>query len=462
MLGRNLVPTGRSGGNEGPPVVLDHGIFFLCENNWQTAGGRRGWGKEDAMVYLSELLGSAVYDPSGRKVGTVAEVVTLPTAQPPRVALFLLKNGKTEHPRAVAWEEVAELTPGHISLRIAFDHLPAPPPDESLLHLRKDLLDQQIIDVNGRKVVRVNDLLLETRAGARGADLLLSAVDIGVRGALRRLLHGAVPRPWLRQMESRVKENIIPWEFVDLIESDPRRQVKLHISHRALSRLHPADLADIVEELSPKERQTLFAALDDVTAADALSEIRPKLRAPLLESLGIQRAADIVEEMPPDAAADVLAQLPEETTSELLQDMNREEAAELGELLEFSAHSAGGLMTTDYAALPHTATAEDARNLLRGIPDLPEHFSTVFLIDEEGTLAGCVTLARLIVANPSQPVVTLRSEPVVWVAQDASEKDVVELFDKYNLLSLPVVDEQQRLVGAVTVDDIISVLHKKG
>src|SRR5262249_36811075 len=155
------------------------------------------------------------------------------------------------------------------------EKLAAHPSEESYLMLRKDLLDQQIIDVNGRKVVRVNDIVLEVRTSAAGSELLLSSVEIGLRGAVRRLLTGAVPRPLLRQLENGVKENAIPWDFVDLIESDPRRQVKLHISHKVLTRLHPADLADIVEELTPKEREALFIALDDVTVAEALSEVQP-------------------------------------------------------------------------------------------------------------------------------------------------------------------------------------------
>jgi CBS domain-containing protein len=414
------------------------------------------------MLYLSELLGNSVYDSSGKRVGTVAELAALPAAHSPRVAVLLLKNGK-DHPfRSVTWESVETLAQGRVSLRVSQEQIPARPPDESFLLLRKDLLDQQIIDVNGRKVVRVNDLLLEKKPGSRGTELHLVAVDIGLRGAVRRLLKGTVPRPWLRQMEAQVKENLIPWEFLDLIQDDPRRQVKLHISHKVLTRLHPADLADIVEELSPKERQTLFAALDDATVADALSEVRPELRASMLESLGIRRAADIVEEMPPDMAADILADLPEETTEELLQDMNHDEAAELGELLEYHEHSAGGLMTTEYVALPHTADVEAARNLLRSIPDLPDHFTTLFLIDEEGTFLGSVSLARLIVAAPDEKVQALISEPLLFVPQDAPENDVVDLFDKYNLLSLAVVDADERLIGVVTVDDVISVLHKGG
>lgn len=413
------------------------------------------------IVYLSEFLGVAVFDSTGKKVGKVSEVAAQPNTHPPRVSKILLRNGKGVTGRAVLWSEIESIEKDRIQLRVSEDTLTAPPSDETFLMLRKDLLDQQIIDVNGRKVVRVNDLLLEKRTGAEGLELMLSAVDIGLRGAVRRLLQGAVPRGWLRQLEGNVKENTIPWEFVDLIESDPRRQLKLHISHKVLTRLHPADLADIVEELSPKERQALFLALDDVTVAEALSEVKPQLRASILESLGISRAADIVEEMEPDAAADLLADLPEETTTELLQGMNLEEAAEIGDLLEHSENSAGGLMTTEYIALPHTADAASARNLLRSIPELPEQFNTLFLVDEGGVLMGSITLARLIVAAEGQTLSTLKSEPLLSVTEQSSEKDVIELFDKYNLLTLAVVDEQRHLMGVVTVDDVVSVLTKQ-
>jgi magnesium transporter len=413
------------------------------------------------ILYLSEFLGTSVYDSDGKKAGVVSEVAAHPMGKPPRVFKLLLKNGQGTAARAVSWDEVASLEPDRISLRVPREALSAHPSEESFLMLRKDLLDQQIIDVNGRKVVRVNDLLLEIRNSEGGTELALAAVDIGLRGAFRRLLHGAVPRAWLRQLEGNVKENTIPWDFVDLIESDPRRQVKLHISHKVLERLHPADLADILEELSPKERQALFIALDDVTVAEALSEVRPNLRASILESLGIHRAADVVEEMQPDAAADLLANLPEATTTELLQGMNREEAAELGELLEHAENSAGGMMNTDYVALPHTADAASARNLLRGIPDIPDHFSTLFLVDEGGVLMGAVTLARLVVAPEGQILNEMKSEPLLSVPQASPEKDVIDLFDKYNVLALAVVDEQKRLVGSITADDVISVLNHK-
>ena len=416
------------------------------------------------MFYLSELLRAAVYDSSGKKVGRVSEVAASTTEKPPRICFLLLKDGQSADVRSIPWAEVGEIDRGQIRLRISEDRLGSGRPDESFLLLRNDLLDQQIIDVNGRKVVRVNDLLLEKRSSEQGSDLLLSAVDIGLGGALRRLLQGTVPHRWLRRLEGRVKQTIIPWNFVDLIEEDPHRRVKLHISHQMLGQLHPADIADIMEELSAKERSSILSALDDATVAEILPEIRPRLRKSILDAVGLERASDIIEEMEPDDAADVLAELPEATTEDLLEDMDEEEAAEIEELLEFSEDSAGGRMTTGYVALPHTADVESARLLLRDARDageLPEQFNTVFLVDESGLLMGSVSLVRLLVADPQDILDDLKSGPLISIEEEATETDVIEMFDKYNLLSLAVVDDQMHLTGVVTVDDVVSILHRK-
>ncbi|MBI4442029.1 MAG: magnesium transporter [Acidobacteria bacterium] len=412
------------------------------------------------MLYLTEILGLPVFDNAGHRAGRVAELAVFPAAEPRRVAMLLLKADKGKPAQTVPLNTVAALSLQRISLHVARQQLPIFQPNEALLLLRKDLLDQQIIDVHGRKVVRVNDLYMDQKSANHHHELVLSGVDIGVSGALRRLLAGAIPRNWLHQLVRHAPHTVIPWEFVDLLESDPLRRVKLNISHKVLSKLHPADLADIVEELSPKERQAIFTALDNATAAEALSEMQPKVRASILESLDPGRAADIVEEMPPDAAADLLADLPEETASELLQDMEREEAQELGELLEFAENSAGGLMTTDYVAVPDTADVKTAQELIASLPELPENLTTIFLVDAAGRLAGSVALAKLLITAPEQKLLELRSEPLLAVTGESPAGDVIELFDKYNLLTLPVVEDDQRLVGAVTVDDVISLLRK--
>src|SRR5207253_4696234 len=223
---------------------------------------------------------------------------------------------------------------------------------EGLLLLERDLLDQQVIDVDGRKVVRVNDVDLHQELVANRIVLKIGSVDVGARGAIRRLLKGVVPTLALNALLRRIPPRKIPWEFVDLIETDPARRVKLKISHDRLAKLHPADIADIVEELAPDEREAVFETLDEEVAAGALEELEPKFQKAVVESLDSDRAADIVEEMEPDAAADLLADLPQDRTEEILVQMEPEERKEVTDLLEFKENTAAGRMTTEYLALP--------------------------------------------------------------------------------------------------------------
>jgi len=330
-----------------------------------------------------------------------------------------------------------------------------------MLLLERDLLDQQIIDVHGRKVVRVNDVELRQEQTNGGLALKISEVDVGSRGAVRRLLKGIVPRAAISRLVEKLPAKVIPWEFVDLIETDPARRVKLKIAHERLARLHPADIADIVEELAPAEREAVFETLSEEVAAEALEEVAPKLQVSIMQSLDSERAADIVEEMRPDAAADLLADLPAETSAEILEEMAPAEREEVVELLEFEQDTAAGRMTTDYIALPATATVADAIQALRQFEGGIETVSTLYLLDPAGRLMGAVPLSKLVLAAPEAPLASLRVEPLISCPAGAGEKQVAELFDKYNLLTLPVVDQAQKLTGVITADDIISLLRSK-
>jgi Mg/Co/Ni transporter MgtE len=254
---------------------------------------------------------------------------------------------------------------------------------------------------------------------------------------------------------------LIPWEFVDLIETDPARRVKLKISHERLARLHPADIADIVEELAPDEREAVFETLDEEVAAGALEEVRPRVQKSIVESLDSERAAEIVEEMNPDAAADLLADLPEKHASEILQEMAPEERQEVAELLEFGETTAAGRMNTEFLALDANATVNDAIEALRNFEGGVESVSTIFLVDQQGRLTGAVPLARLVLAKSDEKLSTQAQEPLVFVHAGASEKQVAEIFDKYNLLTLPVLDTDGQLTGVITSDDVISLLRAK-
>jgi len=410
-----------------------------------------------STLALTELLGSPVFDPSGQ-AGRVRELALAPAEDRARVAVLIVRTKSGN--RVVPFSSVTSLN-GGVRTDAAITSWPPADGSEGLFLLSRDLLDQQIIDVHGRKVVRVNDVDLHHESSNGHPLLKVSGVDVGTRGALRRLLKGVVPMSALHALLRRIPEKTIPWEFVDLIETDPARRVKLKISHERLAKLHPADLADIIEDLAPDEREAVFETLDEEVAAEALEEVEPKVQKSIVESLDSERAADIVEEMDPDAAADLLADLPEERTSEILLEMQPEERKEVADLLEFKENTAAGRMNTEYLALGLNANSSDAVEALRHFEGGIENMSTIYLIDSKGTLAGAVPLAKLVLASTSDPLLSLTQEPLISCKAGASEKEFAELFDKYNLQMLPVVDEQNKLTGVITSDDVISLLRAK-
>jgi len=409
-------------------------------------------------VALSELLGSPVFDPAGTRCGRVRELALTPQEDPARISTVIVRT--TSGDRLLPFQAVLSINGGLRASTSSSEWSPANGA-EGLFFLERDLLDQQVIDVHGRKVVRVNDVDLHQDIVADHPVLKVGSVDVGTRGALRRLLKGVVPLSALRALLRKIPPKPIPWEFVDLIETDPARRIKLKISHERLAKLHPADIADIVEDLAPDEREAVFETLDEEVAAEALEEVEPKVQKAIVESLDSDRAADIVEEMQPDAAADLLADLPEERTSEILLEMEPEGRKEMVELLEFGENTAAGRMTTEYLALSPSATAEEAVDALRHFDGSVETLSTLFLVDSRGTLVGTVPLAKLVLASSSTPLLALTQEPLISCHAGAKEKEVAELFDKYNLLTLPVVDDHNQLTGVITSDDVISLLRAK-
>ncbi len=407
---------------------------------------------------LTELLGAPVFDAAGAVGGRVREVALSPQEDRARVSTFIVRTKRGD--RLLPWAAVKSVNGGIRVATVANDWAP----DhgiEGLFLLERDLLDQQVIDVNGRKVVRVNDVDLHEESAEKGVVLKVGSVDVGARGAVRRLLKGLVPSPALHALLRRIPPREIPWEFVDVVETDPARRVKLRISNERLAKLHPADIADIVEELAPDEREAVFETLDEEVAAEALEEVEPKLQKSIVESLDSDRVADIVEEMDPDAAADLLADLPQERTERILEEMQPEERQEVSELMEFAENTAAGRMTTEYIALGPEATVNDAIDALRNYEGGVETVSTLFLLDADGKLVGTVPLAKLVLAQGEEPLLALAQEPLISCHPQAKENEVAELFDKYNLLTLAVVDDDNKLVGVITSDDIISLLRAK-
>ncbi len=338
----------------------------------------------------------------------------------------------------------------------------APLKDEgNYLFLQQDLVDRQIIDIHGRKVVRVNDVDLEWLGQGAAHLLRVAEVEVGLRGAFRRVFKGILPRATLESISRKFVAHGIPWHFVDVIEVDPARRVKLRIEHERLADMHPSELADILEDLAPAEREAVFASLDEEVAAEALEEVEPKLQKALLEKLDEEKIADIVEEMDPGAAADLLAELPEEQSDAILEEMEPEERQEVEELLEFDEHSAAGCMTTDFVYLGTEATVAQAVQALRTFDGDPETVTEIYLLDEKRVLHGSIPLARLVMAQPESRLNVLAEPRVLSCPADMRQNDVAELFDKYNLHALPVVDAQGRMVGVVQAEQVISFLREK-
>jgi magnesium transporter len=410
-------------------------------------------------IALSRILGAPVYDESGAIAGRVREVAVTPADDPNRVADLLVKTAEGD--RLLP----ARLVRGvdRFSVRASGKASEWPPlvSSEGMLLLERDLLDQQIIDVSGRKVVRVNDVDLYPEPVNGSTRLKVGMVDIGLRGAVRRLLKGLAPGAAIEALAGRMPERVIPWEAVNLIETDPARRVRLKLEYAKLARLHPADIADILEDLAPAEREAVFQSLDEEVAAEALEEIDPRMQVELMRSIESERAADIVEEMDPDAAADLLGDLPEETSEEILEEMEPEERQEVSELLAHGENTAAGRMTTEFLALPPEATVGDAIDKLRQFEGETESIATIFLVDPEDRLVGSVPLVSLVLAPGGTPLSTLAPEHVISCAETAKEDEVAEMFDKYNLSMLPVLDESGKLTGVITADDVISILRSR-
>lgn len=412
------------------------------------------------MLHATELLGSEAYDAQGNFVGRVKEFYLEPAEQGNRVSRVLLTRGKYQ-PLLARHDQIGFVAPGTMRLIVGEKDLEHYQPNESWLAVRKDLLDQQIIDTHGRKVVRVNDVDMTEQRVNGNVELRVTRVDVGLPGAVGRLLQGVASPALIRRIQEKLPPRLIPWEFVNLIEPDPLRRVKLRLTSSKLAHMHPADLAELMEELSPDERSSVIATLDETAAAEVIAELDKRLKTQLVETLEPGRAADILEEMPPDDAADLLADLPPERSRELLREMPKREAEEVKGLLQFEGHTAGGMMTTEVVQVGEDATRGEVVDYIR-FHDVPlDQLDTVILINTHAVFVGTVSVTRLMLAEKDQRMAALVNDPLVSVAPETDEKEVFELFDKYNLRSLTVINAEQQPIGAITVDDIVSRMHAK-
>lgn len=412
------------------------------------------------MLYLSQLQGAPVEDSHGVRIGKISDLLAFRDDPAPH-CIFLIE-GQDD----VSWYAPADgaVWRDH-TLRLSRASSQLEGATQVLMPQRvalmRDVLDKQVIDLARKRPVRVNDICLSDNWQVLG-------VDNSSLGLVRRLAP-----PWLLK---RSTTNFIPWERVELIGSsqdeDQSASVSLnrplHLPETIyptsgqLAELHPADIADIVHQLTPGQGARLIEGLDNEIAADAFEEVDTGRQAQILEKLNNERAADILEAMGPDEAADLLARLPEERAQDLLHLMAPAESEDVQELLEYEEDSAGGLMTTDYIALNASRSVAEALEAVRTNIHNDIRAAYVYCVldeaQDETPLLGVVSLWDLLGASPSWQLHKLMETDVVTVSTDTEPRIVAEIMAKYNLLAVPVVNDAGILEGVITVDDALDVL----
>lgn len=399
--------------------------------------------------FLSDIVGkpAVLLGDEERSIGKVSDfVVTEPHDTFPKVDSLVIKTRRGSF--LASSESVVDIEPKRVLLS-AEPSRPAPPEDQAL-YVVEDLLDKQIVDADGRKLVRINDIEL----ARTGATLRVVAADIGLSGLLRRLGGSKLTAPVL----DRIPRSLISWNDVVPIEDLTPSDVRLSVSQKRLPRLHPSDLAEIIGDLSTNDAASVIRHLDDETAADAFEHLEPEKQQALIEEVGPERAADIIEEMDADDAADVLADLPQEQRSQVLAEMEPGVAEELQELSTYAEGTAGGLMTTDYMWIyPHRTVAATIDKLRELAPET-EFIYYLYVLDQSEKLLGVLSLRELLLAKPIDTIHGIMETDVVHVSPDTTAHDVAGTIARYDLLACPVIDENGVMLGIVTVDDAIDAI----
>lgn len=414
------------------------------------------------MIYLSQMLGNPVLDANGEKIGVVNDLGIATREVFPRVTSLAFQGpGKT--PFMISWRKYVDTFDDN-EVRLAvpatdirFSYLQ---PDEVLIG--RDLLNKQVVDTRGMRVVRVNDLKLSDTSSSQ---LRLLGAEVGIRGILRAL------SPSLEKLVLRlshalgheIPEKIIAWNYMDLIDRD-LSNVKLSVSHQTLDDLHPADVADIIEQLDPRLRGQVFAQLDDDQAAEAMAELDDdEMAAKIVGGMADADASRMLSEMDPDDAAELVSELDYDRAEKLLRLMGINEQRAIRQLLGYKDDTAGRIMTSEFVAVPRDITVAEVAERMRALPDDFEPVNYVYVTDEAGKLAGVVSVRHLFVSDATDTLGKLAGDDEVISAKpDDDQEDVAEDIAKYNLLAMPVVDEKTgKILGIVTVDDALDVLEEE-
>jgi magnesium transporter len=405
--------------------------------------------KEDPMAFLSEILDRTVTDLDGKYIGKVEDLVAREVPEFPHPVVDAVVIARRDGKKVVPYAAVMSLLALSIPLKVRADEIPSFTPTENDVFLSRDVLDKQIIDTHGARVVRVNDVELVRVNGT----LYVSNVNVGLLGILRRLGLARFAEAVASALHLRLPAESLAWNAVELLRHDPF--MRLRVPVESIHELHPADVAEIVSDLNRLESGQFLEALDVEHLADTLEEVETDFQASLVEGMPDERVADVLEEMEPDEAADLLAELPEERSQRLVEMMDKEEAEDVRKLLSYPEESAGGIMTTEFASVPPDVSAEEAIKLLRETAGEAETLFYVYVIDAGGHLLGVFSLNNLIFADPGASVSDFMEKRVKSVHALDDQEQVAQVITKYDLLAVPVVDDSNVLQGIVTADDAL-------
>jgi sporulation protein YlmC with PRC-barrel domain/CBS domain-containing protein len=401
------------------------------------------------MAYVSELVGKPVTDIDGEKLGTVKDLLAAIRGKNPHPQIIAIVVKGRGADRIISVGDVAVLLAPAVPLKVKQENVSIYTPADSDLWLVEDVLDKQIIDMDGVRVVRVNDLEL-TRVNE---DIYVSNVDIGTGGLFRRMGLGSLARISMMRPNQTKTTSAISWDDVELLGSD--QPMRLKVPADRLVDLHPADLAEIISDLNRSEGREILETLDAETVADALEEVEPEFQASLLEEMADEKVADVLEKMAPDEAADLLAELPDDRSQQLLDLMEDDEAEDVRELLTYPEESAGGIMNTEFVSVRPDLTAAQTMEYLRHNANEAETIYYIYVTDEIGHLQGVFSLRQLVLSEPLKKINEFMEDRVVSVKLLDKQDTCAQLVSKYNLLALPVVDDDDVIHGIITADDAL-------
>lgn len=403
--------------------------------------------------YFSRIVGKKVCSPSGATIGRIKDLIVDENFDRPKVVAVILRTSEgiitadfafcnIQKDKGQYWFQASELK--------EFE-----PKEKHLLYLAKNILDRQIIDMDGRKLERVNDLRLATVSGTT----YLMAADVGFEGFLRRLGVAKPLKKMLKPIGVTMPSHYILWDDVETVDFG-NAGIRLSKDYSDLEKLHPSDLADIVEDMDRNAQIALLSTMDEEKVADILEELEPDAQRSVVENLPVAKAADLLEKMPADEAADILDELRNDKMEELLGEMETESSDDIRELMEYEDDEVGSIMTTDFLTFDEAKTVDKTLEEIRQLKPEPDTMYCLFVVNEAEKLTATVSLRDLIIAQPQTRLRDIMDTEVISVLEDDKTGSLNEIMTKYNLLAVPVVDAERKMVGVVIINDIVHNLLK--